>query len=425
MLAFQPGIGPDARYKRRTLIDGTVGDLVNTDVPFADLLKRADTEASNPWYQLEGSTHEPWDITNSNLGLRLKRAAALERFGQTQPVNATQREDFNSLRMGHEILADMAGRLHRIRDSDISKWAQMGIDWQGMQGEDLIKKGVPQDVVYFMKDLQRIHDSPYFTPPTGAIAPTTTGHINPLQGIIASNPKTAGWLAAADAISQGGKALYDWFSSKNNLVTLRNTLPQDLNAVDRAAYDLVNKDRSAQWTRDDADYINNNIAAHPGLNYGDNPYEKSKPILGPSEPAQTGQTSSEPSVTQPGGFEHIESVPTHRPRRPGPTPTPSTTPSPTPTAATHSFVMPHRGAGLPPGFDVGPGWGTPLNPTILPPAPVANPSQQVSPEIQNPPMSSTGTASGLPVLATNEEYNQLNAGDHFIWQHDGNRYAKT
>jgi hypothetical protein len=62
-------------------------------------------------------------------------------------------------------------------------------------------------------------------------------------------------------------------------------------------------------------------------------------------------------------------------------------------------------------LNFGGGWGTPQNPhtVAMPPTPG----------------SAAAGARGLPVLASNEEYDKLSPGDQFVWHHDGNAYVKT
>lgn len=76
----------------------------------------------------------------------------------------------------------------------------------------------------------------------------------------------------------------------------------------------------------------------------------------------------------------------------------------------------------------GAGWGTPQSPHTVPmpvPAPIGRPPTPSQPELYAPSTTSTRRPAGLPVLASNEEYDQLSPGDRFVWQHDGNTYLKT
>jgi hypothetical protein len=438
--------GMQGRYHRLQKILGTTGQWDSVPIPLSDMLQKADSRALNPWAANQGTAATPWDPADNSLPTRLQKAALMERWENSHPVD---KSNLNQLRTGTQILGAIRGDLANLTDAEISKAAALGADVLTWNGADLSAHGVNPAYQNLLKHVQMAKDSGLFTPATSGAPP------NPLSQIIAGGPITG--LALA-----GGNALYDWLAAKPNLTQLRHTVPMDLNKARFEAYNTVAADPNGQWAKSDVDFANGVASDAQKDNYGhdDNPYDPdiSKPIPESKTPWQAKPTVAGSTSTD------------------TPAPTPTDTPAPTPEPAVSAGRAVGQGMvnigktvadvaknkALPFFGGVGEGIGIPsgkqISDAVQPvvsaiiPAPVAvAPSPEMSASrgfgIQAPtpavvpgpapllheraPVKSQWnlqSSAGAPhagTLVEQEHVDQLPPGTPFDWQDDGNTYVKV
>jgi hypothetical protein len=400
--------GKSGSFQRKQKIIGQPGPPEEVDYPLKPLFERSEQLAINPWQNFGDTT--PYNPADGSVEARLKRAALVERYDQTHDVDPSKRADLVALESGDQTMGAIANDLAKLRDSDINTWAKLGASVVDMGSADLRKFGINPAYQDLLQNIQRAQANPYFTKPTTGAPP------NPLQGIIANG-------ALSTLLLGGGNAIYNWLADKPNLTQLRTSLPADHNKVRLETYNMLANDPNARWTKGDVDYVNKNVipAAEKEFGHGDDPYTVSKPIEEPQGAPEATQPATQPSGT-----------PAAEPAKGGlyGQGTPATLPD-----------LGKMGAAIADwwkGMQNAPKTGSPWS-SSPPPAPVNAPTPSPAPSpgstptarrpIPYAPVTTTSNAApaarAIPVLASNDEYDQLNPGDSFIWAHDGNTYAKT
>jgi hypothetical protein len=292
--------GPYSWRLQNTKTPGT-GDPP-TDVPLADVFRRSDAQFAqgNPW-RAYGNTEE-FDLKDTSVDARLRRAALAERWQQTHDPNPANVDKVADLQYAKQIYSDIKQTLGRVKDSEIGNGARFGAAVLNMNAQDLAENGISPDYVQLIGQLERAKQAGIPVPGTATAGQTAGTPEHPLSQFIASDPITAGILAV-------GGNVYEYLKSTQNLTRLRTLVPQQLNETRKQLNDVVAGDPDARWSPVHIGYANTAAEeAEKEFSHDQNPLstDVSKQV---EEPKQTPTEMKQAATLVPGASAILGSEP--------------------------------------------------------------------------------------------------------------------